>query len=68
MRKIAKKINSMLPIYIPASARFTDRLQIAIWNCGHCKNHKSFIGTLKDIRITIRKNHRPIFVIKKGAI
>ena len=68
MSKIANKINKILPLYIPANARFTDRLQLAMWNCGYCKYHNSLWKTLKDIRITIRKNHHPIFVIKKGAV
>ena len=61
-------INKRLPIYIPPSRRFTDKLQLAIWNCGHCKYRKNLKQTLKDIRITIRKDYKAILVIKKGAI
>ena len=65
---IALKLNSILPIYIPKSRRFTDKLHIAIWNCGDCKRHKNLWHTLQDIRITIRKKHKVLFVIKKGDV
>ena len=68
MRTLSIWLNKHLPIYIPQSRRFTDSLHLAIWNCGHCKYHKSLFQTLKDIRITVRKNYQPIFVIKKGAV
>lgn len=58
--------DKMLPIYIPKSARFTDRLHLAIWNGG--KRPQTFFQAIKDVRITIRKDYNPIIVIKKGAI
>ena len=58
-----KFINNHLPIYIPKNGRFSTRLHLAIWNCGHTT---TIWQTLKDIRITLRKNCKPIWVIKKG--
>lgn len=55
-----------LPIYFPKKNNGTAKLHLAIWNCG--TRPQSFIQKLKDIRITIRKNHKPIIVIKKGSI
>lgn len=58
--------DKILPIYIPKSARFTDRLHVAIWNCG--TRPQTFFQAIKDVRITIRKDGEPIFVVKKGAV
>lgn len=55
-----------LPIYIPASRRFSDKLHLAIWNCG--TRPQTFWRAICDTRITIRKGHGPIFVIKKGSV
>lgn len=65
---IARFINKHLPIYIPASRRFTGELHLAIWNCGHCKYNSNLKKTLRDIRITVRKDYKPIYVVKKGAV
>jgi hypothetical protein len=63
-----KKLKSMniLPIYFPKKGRFSNKLHIAIWNCG--MQPQSFLKSIKDTRITIRKNYNPIFVIKKGDV
>ena len=53
-----------LPFYFPKKREATAKLHLAIWNCG--TRPQTFIQKLKDIRITIRKNHKPILVIKKG--
>jgi len=63
MKRLLEKL---LPIYIPASRRFSTKLHLAIWNCG--TRPQSLLQALKDIRITIRKNGAPVVVIKKGAI
>lgn len=55
-----------LPFYFPTKRAHEDKLYLAIWNCG--TKPQTFIQILKDIRITIRKNHKPILVIKKGSI
>lgn len=55
-----------LPLYIPKSGRFSSRLHLAIWNCGNTP--QSLWQAVKDTRITIRKNCKPLFVIKKGAV
>ena len=55
-----------LPFYFPTERAHGDKLHLAIWNCG--KRPQTFIQKLKDIRITIRKNHKPILVIKKGDV
>jgi len=59
-------IEKLLPIYIPASRRYSTRLHLAIWNCG--MGPQTLLQVFKDIRITIRKNGNPLFVIKKGAV
>ena len=59
-------MKELLPIYIPKERRFSDKLHLAIWNCG--TRPQTWKQVLKDIRITIRKKGEPIFVIKKGAI
>lgn len=70
MKKIVKimknKINEMLPIYFPKNREFTDRLHLAIWNCG--TRPTTLFNTIRDIRITIRKNYKPILVIKNGNV
>lgn len=56
----------VLPIYIPSGAAFTAKTHLAIWCCGNrLKAHK--LGyVLKATRITIRRNHYPVLVLKKG--
>lgn len=62
-QKIALWINRHLPIYLP---NYSSKYCLAIWNCADCKRYKSLKYTLQDIRITIRRDGSPIFVIKKG--
>jgi len=59
-----KFFNETLPIYIPDSRRYTDKLHIAIWNCG--TRPQTLWQAIKDTRITSRKNYEPKIVIKKG--
>ena len=59
-------LDDALPLYVPKSRRFSDKLHLAIWNCG--KRPQTTLQALKDVRITIRKNNEPILVIKKGDI
>lgn len=68
IKRLSLAINHALPIYIPAERRFTEDLHLAIWNCGNLADHRNLWQTLKDIRITLRKDYHPIFVIKKGFI
>jgi hypothetical protein len=56
----------LLPIYIPRSRRFSGKLHLAIWNCG--TRPQTFWQTVKVTRITLRKNGKPILVIKKGDV
>lgn len=67
-KKIALAINRFLPVYIPAGRRFTSKMHLAIWNCGWSADGRVLWRTLKNIRITIRKDCRPIIVIKKGFV
>jgi len=60
------KIDNLMPIYFPKKNRYTEKLHLAIWNCG--MRPQSFWKMIKDIRITIRKDHKPILVIKKGSL
>ena len=59
-------MKEILPIYFPKKNAHSEKLHLAIWNCGTLP--QTFIQKLKDIRITIRKNHKPILVIKEGAV
>lgn len=68
LKKLSYKLNRKLPIYIPESRRFTNKLHLAIWNCGDAKRYGNIWHTLQDIRITLRKNNKPILVIKKGEV
>ncbi len=61
-----KTIDKILPIYIPSSRRFSNKLHLAVWNCG--MRPQSFIQAIKDTRITVRKNNKAILVIKKGDV
>ena len=59
-------LDDALPLYIPKNRRFSDKLHLAIWNCG--MRPQTTIQAIKDVRITIRKNNEPIFIIKKGDV
>jgi len=61
-----KFFDETLPIYIPESRAYTEKLHIAIWNCG--TRPQTLWQAIRDTRITIRKNHKPIVVIKKGDV
>ena len=68
MSRVARYINRRLPMYIPWSGCRTIRRYrwcLAIWNCGR---RKSLVGTIKDIRITVRKDGFPVFVLKRGHV
>ena len=58
----------VLPVYIPRGARFTAKTHLAIWCCGDGRNAHKLSYVLKATRITIRRNHYPVFVIKKGKL
>ena len=71
-QKIARWINlTLLPFYFNFR-RFRRTLgpekgyTLAVWNCGH--NRNNLRTTLRDIRITIRKDGWLHKTIKKGAI
>ena len=61
--KFGRWINHFLPIYLP---KHNNKYQLAIWNCG--TQPSGLWQTLKDIRITIRTEGKPRFVIKKGSV
>jgi hypothetical protein len=67
MKKISRLLYyDFLPKYIPANRRFSDKLHLAIWCCIDIKNSGNLLKVLKGTRITLRKNHKPILVIKRG--
>jgi hypothetical protein len=67
MKKVSSWLYcSFLPAYIPANRRFSSKLHLAIWCCIDVKNSRNLLKVLKGIRITLRKNDKPILVIKKG--
>ncbi len=77
MERAALWLNDKLPIYrYYNNGRLTkvqegkvdDTITLAIWNCGYIADRRSLWKTLRDIRITLRKNGRVIWEIKKGAI
>ena len=63
MKKLLEK---KLPFYFPKNRAYTDKLHLAIWNCG--MRPQTLLQAFKDIRITIRKNYDPLIVIKKGDV
>ena len=68
---LARKIARFLPLYI--DLRTFKRIPqskskgytLAVWNCGESGTLRKH---LRDIRITIRKNGHPYFVIKRGYV
>jgi hypothetical protein len=64
--KMKKLLEKVLPFYFPKSRMYTEKIHLAIWNCG--TRPQTLLQALKDIRITIRKNHDPLIVIKKGDV
>lgn len=65
-QKIHKKLESVLPFYFPASRKYTEKLHLAVWNCG--TRPQTLRQALKTTRITIRNNYYPIIVLKKGDV
>lgn len=72
--RITRAVNRFLPFYLelPTLRRVLSpwdggngTLYFAAWNCGDARTLRS---TLRDIRITIRKNAQPVIVLKKGAV
>ena len=59
-------LDDSLPFYFPKNRRFSDKLHLAIWNGG--LRPQTTIQAIKDVRITIRKNNKPLLVIKKGDV
>lgn len=63
MNKIKRYLfDKLLPIYIPNQKGW----HLAIWNCG--TRPQTFFQAVKDVRITIRKDHLLKIVLKKGAV
>lgn len=46
----------------------SDHITLAIWDCGRRFRKRTLWDKFKDIRITIRRNNKPIIVLKKGNI
>jgi hypothetical protein len=73
MRRFLQNISywvyyTALPNYIPRSRRYSGKIHLAMW-CGiDCRFSSHLWKVLKGIRITLRKNHEPILVIKKGEV
>ena len=68
---LARRISGFLPLYI--DLRTFKRIlyskpkgyTLAVWNCGDGSTLRTH---LRDVRITIRKDARPYFVIKRGYV
>ena len=68
---LTRRISRFLPLYI--DLRTFKRIPqskskgytLAVWNCGESGTLRKH---LRDIRITIRKNGHPYFVIKRGDV
>lgn len=68
---LARRISRFLPLYI--DLRTFKRIlyskpkgyTLAVWNCGDGSTLRTH---LRDVRITIRKDSRPYFVIKHGYV
>ena len=68
METLSTWIYRKLPVYIPNNREYSLKLHIAIWCCIDCKKSNNLWEVIKGTRITIRKNAKPIFVIKKGEV
>ncbi len=69
MTKLSKKLySSILPIYLPKNRRFSSKTHLAIWCGGDLRKAGNLWYVLKATRVTIRKGHKPILVLKKGEI
>lgn len=69
LKRLSSNIyHRLLPIYILGNRRFTGKLHLAIWCCIDCKKSGNLMEVLKGTRITLRKKHVPMWVIKKGEI
>lgn len=66
--KVSMKIYRFLPIYLPRRREYGNKLHLAIWCCGDCMKQGNLWYVLKATRITIRKGHKPILVLKKGEV
>jgi hypothetical protein len=64
MNPLHKLLDKVLPFYFPKSRMFTKQFHLAIYNQG--KRPQTFLQALRDTRIVFKKNHKTIFVIKKG--
>ena len=68
---LARRISRFLPLYI--DLRTFKRIlyskpkgyTLAVWNCGDGSTLRTH---LRNVRITIRKDGRPYFVIKRGYV
>lgn len=68
MKKISRWIYKTLPVYIPGKRAYSPKLHLALW-CGiDCRKSGNLWEVIKGTRITLRKNHGPIWVIKKGEV
>lgn len=69
---LAMRINRFLPLYWPhrSGCRNINKYKwyLAVWNCGDAKYNRDFWLTLRDIRITVRKEGNVKLVLKKGAV
>ena len=63
---LTKWYDKILPVYIPRNRIFSPELHLAIWSTPTMPC--SWLDILKSMRITIRKDHKPIYIIKKGEI
>jgi hypothetical protein len=69
MKKLSNWIYyKLLPIYIPRERAHTERLHFAVWCCIDCKKSGNLLDVMRGMRITVRKNHRPKLVVKRGEI
>lgn len=68
-KKLSERIarwlyNDVLPIYMPEDTK----VRLAIWCCIDCRKSRNLWTVLKGIRITLRKDGKAIWVIKKGEV
>lgn len=66
LNRIKNYLDTGLPLYFPSDRVSTTKLHLAIWNCG--MRPQTLWQAIKDVRITIRYDYRPILVIKKGDV
>lgn len=53
-----------MPLYIPRKRAYSEGYCLAVWNLG--LGRQNLWDLIRNTRITIRKDGKPVYVVKKG--